>query len=217
METGSNTTKTNKEINTLFPIFLKLEKMRVLLVGAGNVGLEKLEALMYNAPKAEVHVVAQQVIPAFAAFAEQYETVKIFKTDYDAAFIDGCDIVIAAVNDVHLSAQIRDDAHSKGKLINAADKPDLCDFYLGSIITKGNLKMAISTNGKSPTVAKRLKEVFNEMLPEELDQVLENLQKIRNDLKGNFSEKVHELNKLTQVLVEKPMSDAEKYEQYWFL
>jgi len=217
METGNNATPTKKETNTLFPIFLKLEKMRVLLVGAGNVGLEKLEALMHNAPKTEVHVVAQQVLPSFAAFAEQFDNVKVFTTNYDASFIDGCDIVIAAVNDHHLSAQIRDDAHSKGKLINAADKPDLCDFYLGSVITKGNLKMAISTNGKSPTVAKRLKEVFNEMLPEELDQVLDNLQKIRNDLKGNFSEKVQELNKLTQVLVEKPLSDAEKYEQYWFL
>jgi siroheme synthase-like protein len=90
---------------------------------------------------------------------------------------------------------------AKGKLINVADKPELCDFYLGSIVTKGNLKLAISTNGKSPTVAKRLKEVFHELLPDELEEVLDNLQQIRNKLKGDFANKVQQLNELTKVLI----------------
>jgi siroheme synthase-like protein len=111
--------------------------------------------------------------------------------------------VISAVNDLQLSEQIRNDAKQKGKLINAADKPELCDFYLGSIVTKGNLKLAISTNGKSPTVAKRLKEIFNELLPEELDEVLNNIQQIREKLKGDFQNKVNQLNEITKVLVEK--------------
>lgn len=187
--------------NNLFPVFLKLEQMHVLLIGAGNVGIEKLGAILNNAPETRVTVVAKEVLPAFRALATD-GNVKIYETAYGPSFIDEADIVISAVNDIALSTQIRNDAKEKGKLINVADKPALCDFYLGSVVTKGNLKLAISTNGKSPTVAKRLKEVFNELLPDELEEVLDNLQQIRNNLKGDFKNKVEKLNAITKALVE---------------
>jgi uncharacterized membrane protein YfcA len=81
--------------------------------------------------------------------------------------------------------------------VNVADKPDLCDFYLGSIVKKGSLKIAISTNGKSPTIAKRLRETFTEVIPDEMDLVLDNMQHIRHQLTGDFNYKVKELNKIT--------------------
>ena len=190
------------ETNNLFPVFLKLENLHVLLIGAGNVGLEKLQTITNNAPKTKVKVVAKEISEAFAELANQFSTIEIITAEYDSSFLDDCDIVISAVNDLQLSEQIRNDAKQKGKLINAADKPDLCDFYLGSIVTKGNLKLAISTNGKSPTIAKRLKEIFNELLPEELDEVLNNIQQIREKLKGDFQNKVQQLNEITKVLVE---------------
>ncbi|WP_235921248.1 precorrin-2 dehydrogenase/sirohydrochlorin ferrochelatase family protein [Foetidibacter luteolus] len=207
---------TNSNVNTLFPVFLKLEQMKVLLIGAGNVGLEKLTAIVNNAPAAKVTVVAKEITPAFAELAKNFDsTVTVIQAPYDASFMDAADIVISAINDHGLSAVIRNDAKQRGKLINVADKPGLCDFYLGSIVTKGSLKLAISTNGKSPTVAKRLKEVFNELLPGELEEVLDNLQQIREELKGDFSHKVNELNKITKTLVEKTApKDAE---EYWFL
>ncbi|MEI9808932.1 MAG: hypothetical protein WDO16_14275 [Bacteroidota bacterium] len=68
---------------------------------------------------------------------------------------------------------------------------------------KGNLKIAISTNGKSPTAAKRIKEVLHEALPGELDEVIENLHHVRNKLNGNFEYKVKKLNSITKILVEK--------------
>src|SRR4051812_33599631 len=190
------------EVNKLFPVFLKLEQLRVLLIGAGNVGLEKLQALINNALGTKIRVVAKEVADSFAAFANQYETVEIIIDEYKPDYLNDCDIVIAAVNDIATSKRIREDAKQKGKLINVADKPELCDFYLGSIVTKGNLKLAISTNGKSPTIAKRLKEIFNELLPEELDDVLNNIQQIREKLKGDFQNKVQQLNQITKVLVE---------------
>jgi len=190
------------DTNKLFPIFLKLEELKVLLVGGGNVALEKLTAIINNAPATKVHVVAKEVFPQFAETAEQLENITITVAEYKPHYLYDCDIVIAAVNDIPLSKIIRDDAKQKGKLINVADKPELCDFYLGSIVTKGNLKLAISTNGKSPTVAKRLKEIFNELLPDELDEVLNNVQQIRNKLKGDFQNKIHQLNELTKVLID---------------
>ena len=71
------------------------------------------------------------------------------------------------------------------------------DFYLGSIVRKGELKIAISTNGKSPTIAKRLREILTETIPDEVDEVLDNMQNIRQQLKGDFEYKVQELNRLT--------------------
>jgi len=82
------------------------------------------------------------------------------------------------------------------KLINSADIPELCDFYLGSVVRKGNLKIAISTNGKSPTIAKRLKEVLADALPMQIDDVLTNMSVIRGKLNGSFHEKVEKLNEI---------------------
>src|SRR5699024_145576 len=95
---------------------------------------------------------------------------------------------------------IHREAKAKKVLVNVADTPDLCDFYLGSIVKKGNLKIGISTNGKSPTMAKRLREVFTEVLPDEMENVLQNLRTIRKQIKGDFSEKVRKLNEITAVL-----------------
>jgi siroheme synthase (precorrin-2 oxidase/ferrochelatase) len=63
------------------------------------------------------------------------------------------------------------------------------------------LKIGISTNGKSPTIAKRLKDLFNELLPEEIDELLDNMQEIRNKLKGDFADKVNQLNAITKEFV----------------
>ena len=188
------------ETNTLFPVFLKLEQLQVLLIGGGNVALEKLTAILNNAPATSVRVVAKEVFPKFAEYALPLSQVEIIHAAYDPAYLDDCDIVIAAVNDVPLSTIIRNDAKAKGKLVNVADKPELCDFYLSSVVAKGNLKLAISTNGKSPTVAKRLKEIFTELLPAELDEVLHNVSHIRKGLKGDFEDKVHQLNEITKLL-----------------
>ncbi len=112
-------------------------------------------------------------------------------------------LVISAVDDKIISEKIWRDAKENNKLINVADKPELCDFYLSSIVKKGNLKIAISTNGKSPTIAKRIKETLNEAIPEEIDEVLDNMQTIRKNIDGDFSEKVSKLNDITKVLAAK--------------
>ncbi|MEJ7912256.1 MAG: TSUP family transporter, partial [Chitinophagaceae bacterium] len=113
------------------------------------------------------------------------------------------------VNDVAASAAIRAAAKEKRLLVNVADKPDLCDFYLGSIVQKGSLKIAISTNGQSPTTAKRLKEVLQQSLPPQLDQVISNLNTIRNGLTGDFAAKVNKLNQITEVLIKEEPADKE--------
>jgi hypothetical protein len=187
--------------NSLFPVFLKLEKLSVLIVGGGYVGMEKLNAILKNAPEANIKLVATQVSDEIKELVELYPKVHIHERPYQSTDVENADIVFAAVNDSEISKQVSFDAGEQGKLVNAADKPELCDFYMSSIVHKGSLKIAISTNGKSPTVAKRIKEVLNDMIPGEMENVLDNIQEIKKGLNGSFEDKVKQLDKLTQGLI----------------
>ena len=192
-----------KDNNRLFPVFLKLEHLRLLIVGGGYVGFEKLNTVLQNSPATHISVIATQISPSVNELAAGFKNVTLKERSFKVEDLDGIDIVIIAINDTSLSGSIYQEARKKGKLVNVADTPDLCDFYLGAIVSKGNLKIGISTNGKSPTIAKRIREMLNETLPDQLDVVLDNMQIIRNRLKGNFQDKVRQLNDLTSILVEK--------------
>ena len=199
---GEETDSQASDVNELFPVFLKLEKLSLLIVGGGYVGMEKLTAVLQNSPEANVKLVATVIGDEIKTLSKNYPKLILIERPYQSNDIDGADIVIAAVNDRTISEQVVADAKQKNKLVNAADKPDLSDFYLSSVVQKGNLKIAISTNGKSPTIAKRIKEVLNEIMPDELDAVLNNMQSIRNKLSGDFTEKVKQLNEITKSLAE---------------
>jgi uncharacterized protein len=188
--------------NNLFPVFLKLENLRTLIVGGGYVGMEKLEAVITNSPAATITLVATQISNEIKEVAKKHPNITLVEKPYHINDITNYDIVIAAINDHVVSKQVVLDAKSKKILVNAADKPELCDFYLSSVVKKGNLKIAISTNGKSPTVAKRIKEMLNDTLPNEIDDLLHQMQSIRYKLSGDFTEKVKQLNEITKSLSE---------------
>jgi len=192
-----------KEANNLFPVFLKLEQMRLLIVGGGNIGLEKLTTVLQNSPATKINLVGITISEEIKQLAIKQQNVVLHERAFAESDLDKADIVITALSDHMESERICKLAKQHGKLINAADKPDLCDFYLSSIVKKGSLKIAISTNGKSPTIAKRLKEVIVNMLPDEMESVLDNMQTLRNGMDGDFNEKVKKLNDLTTVLVAK--------------
>ena len=188
------------EGNTLFPVFLKLHELKTILIGAGAVGHEKLSALLNNSPEASITVIAEEVSPEVRKLAAGYPKVEILQKRYEFSDLDSASIVIAATNRPQVNGQVRQDAMKVNALINVADKPELCDFYLGSIVQKGNLKIAISTNGKSPTIAKRLKEIFNENIPTEIDHTLLQMNQLRNNLQGDFQSKVKKLNEVSAIL-----------------
>ncbi len=189
--------------NPLFPVFLKLESLRTLLVGGGPVALEKLTAIFGNSPGVPIQLVATVISEEVKAFCLLHRV-----TFAERAFVPedlaGIRIAVVAVNDRATSRWIRDECHERNILVNVADTPDLCDFYLGSVVTKGQLKLAISTNGKSPTVAKRVREVLDDAFPAEIDQLLDQVAAIRATLSGDFASKVAELNRITSLLAKKP-------------
>lgn len=187
--------------NQLFPVFLQLNQLRALLVGGGNVALEKLTALLGNSPNLTINIVAKEISPAVRAYTSGYPSVTLHERFFRDADLDGVDIVFVAADNAGLNAHIRNESRKRHLLINVADKPDLCDFYLGSVVKKGNLKLGISTNGKSPTIAKRIKELLNEALPEEIDETLTYMNQLRDLLKGDFTDKVRTLNAHTVSLL----------------
>jgi len=203
--------KIRQEVNDLFPVFLKLEHLKVLIIGGGKVGLEKLHAIIHNSPATSITLVAEEISHAIKTLAEHHPNIQCQERSFEEADLDEQDIVIVAIDNKDVSREIHAAAKSRDKLVNVADTPDLCDFYLSSIVRKGNLKIAISTNGKSPTAAKRIKEVLQDALPGELDEVINNLHQVRNRLNGNFEYKVKKLNALTKVLVESDNSGERRW------
>lgn len=183
--------------NNLFPIFLKVDRLRVLIVGGGDVGSEKLRFFLKSSPLAKVTVVAPEISDEINTLSIQFPNVILVNREFCNDDLEGEDIVIAATENHELNREIRIQAKKKKILVNVADTPDLCDFYLGSIVTKGDLKIAISTNGKSPVFAKRLRELLEDVLPDDLQNVIDNLNEIRDKLKGDFAHKIKVLNELT--------------------
>ena len=144
-------------------------------------------------------------MPELIELAQKHD-VNIIKSAYDIRFLEGKQLVIAATDNVEVNIEVYKDCKKKNILVNVADNPPYCDFYMGGIVTKGNVKIAISTNGKSPTTAKRLRQFFEDVLPENIDDLVKNLNEYRKTIKGDFEEKVETLNEFTKGLIEKKES-----------
>ncbi len=188
--------------NELYPIFLKVSKLNVMIIGGGKVGFEKLSFMLKSSPSANVVVAAKDFSKEIVALAKKYK-VPLLMRPYSKNLLHKQHMVIAATDNTIVNQEIHSDAKAKQLLVNVADTPDLCDFYLGGIVTKGNVKVAISTNGKSPTMAKRLRQFFEEVIPEDIDELVQNLNTYRKGIKGNFNDKVLKLNKITKGFIKK--------------
>jgi precorrin-2 dehydrogenase/sirohydrochlorin ferrochelatase len=188
-------------MNQLYPIFLKTETLSILVVGGGNVALEKLHFLFKSSPNAKVLLISENVKEEIILLKSKYQ-ITIAYDRYHPKYLSGHHIVIATTNEPETNKLIHSHCRSRNLLINVADCPPLCDFYMGGIVSKGNLKIAISTNGKSPTLAKRLKELLQDALPEEIDDLLTNMHTYRKTLSLSFEEKVSHLNELTKKLIQ---------------
>jgi len=197
-----------KEIkNRLFPVFLKLEELDILLVGGGNVGLEKLSAMLNNSPDTKVTMVADMFREELREYIKSYPNVTLIERKFEFNDLNNRDLVILSTDNPDLHASIKRVTAERHILCNVADTPDLCDFYLGSIVQKGDLKISISTNGKSPTMAKRMREFLDDIIPENVQQLLENLREIRKSIKGDFQEKIRIMNEVTEGMIKEKRKD----------
>lgn len=190
------------ERNNLYPVFLKTANLHILIVGGGNVAEEKLNFLTKSSPDAKITMVSPMFREGTTALAKAYN-VELIAERYQQKYLYGKHMVIATTDVPEVNVQVYNDCRALDKLVNVADNPPYCDFYMGGIVTKGNVKIAISTNGKSPTTAKRLREFFEDVIPEDISKMVQNLNDYRKTIKGDFEHKVKEMNSITSSLVTK--------------
>lgn len=190
------------ERNNLYPIFLKAKNLNVLIVGGGFVAEEKLNFLLKSSPDAHVSIVSPMFREGTKLLAEK-GCVTLIEDVYDKRYLDGKHIVVATTDKPKVNIKVWKDCRAEAKLVNVVDNPPYCDFYMGGIVTKGNVKVAISTNGKSPTTAKRLRQFFEEVIPDNVDDLVINLNEYRKTIQGDFEEKVETLNEFTKGLIAK--------------
>lgn len=190
------------ESNELYPIFLKVSNLNTLIVGGGNVALEKLTFLLKSSPNTQVQMVSPMFRKETIVLANKHG-VHMVKDTYHNKYLENKHIVVATTDNVSVNELVYKECRERNILVNVADNPPFCDFYMGGIVTKGNVKVAISTNGKSPTTAKRLRQFFEDVIPENIDDLVQNLNEFRKTIKGDFEEKVETLNEFTKGLVSK--------------
>jgi siroheme synthase-like protein len=165
---------------TLLPIFLRLERRPCLVVGAGTVALAKIESL--RAAGAAITVIAPAAIPAIRQLADG-NSLLWHPRVFEPADLDGVFLVIAATNASEVNHAVYEEALHRNILCNAVDDPPNCDFYFGSVATRGDLQIAISTAGESPALAQRLRREIDAQLPTDLGPWLAELGNLRREVR----------------------------------
>jgi siroheme synthase-like protein len=164
---------------SLFPLFLKLAGRPCLLVGAGEIALQKIPSLL--SAEAKLRVVAPRVHPEITALAQQGR-IELHQREFAPADLENRFMVIAATDNPKVNAAIYEEAGARNILCNSVDDPPHCDFYFGSVVTRGDLQIAISTAGESPALSQRLRREIDEQLPADLGPWLHDLGQIRRDI-----------------------------------
>lgn len=165
--------------NPVFPIFLKLEGRRCLLVGAGRVGEGKLKGLLRAG--ARVTVVAPRATTVVQRLAKS-GTIIWQRRKFSARDLNGMFLVVAATSGHLVNAAISKEARRRKVLCNAVDDPGNCDFYYPAVLRSGNLQIAISTGGASPELASRLRKELERCFGPEYGPWLDHLRRQREEL-----------------------------------
>jgi uroporphyrin-III C-methyltransferase/precorrin-2 dehydrogenase/sirohydrochlorin ferrochelatase len=164
---------------SLFPIFLKLDQRPCLVVGAGHIAHSKIESLLTAG--ALVTVVALEAFPEIEAHAQQGR-LTLHKRAFTPADLEGIFLVVAATDEAAVNQSVYREAVARNILCNAVDDPPHCDFYFPSIVTRGDLQIAISTAGESPAFAQQLRQEIDAQLPHDLGPWLKQLGALRRDV-----------------------------------
>jgi len=164
---------------SLFPMFLKLEGERCLVVGAGKIGESKIRSLLVV--RAQVRVIAPKATPSVSAWARagvlEWEARPFQPEDLNSIFL-----VVGATSSIEVNDAVYREAQARHILCNIVDDPERCDFYYPSVVRRGDLQVAISTAGQSPALAQRLRREFEAQLAPVYAGWLEELGRTRKEL-----------------------------------
>jgi precorrin-2 dehydrogenase / sirohydrochlorin ferrochelatase len=170
-------------VAALFPLFLKLQKRKCLMVGAGEIGEGKIAGLL--AAGAKVHVVAPAATKRVRRWAREGK-VRWLQREFRDSDLAECLLVVAATSSGRLHKRISRLARRRGVLCNVVDVPELCDFYYPAVVRRGALQIAVSTSGESPALAQRLRKKLAKEFGPEYEAWLRQLGKSRRKLSAIF-------------------------------
>ncbi len=162
---------------------LQLTGRRCVVIGGGEVGLEKVEGLLVCGAK--VTLIAPDAIEPLRELASE-GSIRWEQREYDSADLEGTLLVIAATDDTEVNIRIYEDAEREGRLVNVVDVPPLCSFILPAIYRSGPLAIAISTAGASPALAKRIRTEIAAEYGEPYARLAELLNDVRGWAKGTL-------------------------------
>lgn len=160
-----------------FPMFIELKNMPCLVIGGGAVAVRKVQVLKEF--EAEVTVLSEQFVPALA---ERTDIVKL-KKSFEKSDLNGFFLVVAATDDVILNQSVSKECKKRSIFVNVVDQQEDCDFIFPSYLKRGEVVAAFSSGGKSPALAKRLKQIMEENIPEETEDAAEFLGRLRERVK----------------------------------
>lgn len=160
-----------------YPIFLDLRDRLTLIIGGGKVAERKVASLLRCG--ARVHLAARTLTTTLNNWKEEGSIRYLGKT-YQPSFMDGAFLVMAATDDPELNRRVSKDAEARGILMNAVDQPEDCNFIVPSLLRRGGLTIAISTSGRSPALAKKIRKELESTYGEEYESYLALLGKIRS-------------------------------------
>lgn len=166
---------------SLFPIFVKLQNQPVLIVGGGSIAASKIPGLLQA--QAHVRLVAPQINSQIAAWVREGEILWTAR-EFESGDLQDAKLVIAATSLQQVNANVFREAEARGIFCNAVDDIANCRFYYGSIVQRGDLQIAISTNGKSPSLSQRLRKELERKYSSEYPEWLESLGQARDRLRA---------------------------------
>jgi precorrin-2 dehydrogenase/sirohydrochlorin ferrochelatase len=161
------------------PIFLDLRDERVIVIGGGEVAERKVSSLVESG--ARVTVIAPACTPALTCRAARGE-IRLLSRSYAPGDLDGCRLAYAATDDPEVNRAVHAEATARGVWLNVADQPDLCSFTVPAMVRRGDLTIAVSTNGASPALARRIREELERRFGPEYGELLQRLRSERERL-----------------------------------
>jgi len=164
-----------------YPVFLDTTDKTVLVIGGGNVGLEKTTGLI-NAEVPRITVISPDLLPELERWRDEGR-IQHLDRRYEDGDMAGYDWIMIATDDGAANAEIRAEGRRRAIWVNAADDPANCDFILPSVVRKGTMTIAISTGGGSPAMARRVREELTDYFTADFEALAELLAEVRRELK----------------------------------
>jgi precorrin-2 dehydrogenase / sirohydrochlorin ferrochelatase len=165
-----------------YPVFWDIKNKKCVVVGGGDVAARKIKRL--HDCGANVFVVSPQLTSELATMKAENKIIHIAE-HYDAQYLEGASLVIGATDDEETNAAIARDARGRGISVNIVDDPQKCDFILPSVVQRGDLAVAIGTGGKSPALARHLREELEDKYGTEYEVLLNILGSLRQSMKNS--------------------------------